>query len=60
MSLIIEDRKQMRSGNWFSKRQKVKTSVSAEGHAKLVLGTEAQKGSGIENTSHLGRQEGVA
>lgn len=27
---------------------------------KLVLGAEAQKGPGIGNISHLGRQEGVA
>lgn len=26
---------------------------------KLALGAETQKGSGIENTSNLGRQEGV-
>lgn len=62
MSLIIDDRKQMRSGNWFSKWQKVKPVCPQKAMPmgnELVLGAEAQKGSGIKNTSHLGRQEGV-
>lgn len=32
MSIIAEDRKQMRSGNWFSTWQKAKTSMSAESY----------------------------
>lgn len=34
MSIIAEDRRQMRSGNWFiSTRQKAETSMSADGYA---------------------------
>lgn len=33
MSIIAEDRRQMRSGNWFSTRQKAETSMSAGGYA---------------------------
>lgn len=40
--------------------QKVKATLSAEGYAnryKLLLRAEAQKGSGIYNSSYLGSQE---
>lgn len=33
MSIMVEDGKQMKSSNWFSKWQKVKTSMSAESYA---------------------------
>lgn len=61
MSLIIDDRKQMRSGNWFSKWQKVKPVCPQKAMSmgnELVLGQKPRRAQELKTPAILeGRKE---